>query len=276
MSESFTGGIGEGQDQKLTDAERKAVAKLLSDPTYFPIEFRTWIKNYIEGSDIRINASQIVAGGETGGERATLLPPGIIVAYAGDVFGKDVLPCNGAAISRETYAALFAAIGVRWGAGDGSTTFAVPDLRDRAMYGAGSLVQLAGTDGTALGTRGPNHSHDLSGNTGVGSSHTHAISGSTGSVGDHQHQLNNGNYLLGVTGSSIQSGTQGGSFFGPDARDSGAAGAHQHSLSASAAPEAAHTHSLTGRTTSGNTGQKNVPAYAGVSFCITTGLADAP
>lgn len=39
------------------------------------------------------------------------------------------LECNGAAVSRTTYANLFSAIGVGWGAGDGSTTFNVPELR---------------------------------------------------------------------------------------------------------------------------------------------------
>lgn len=39
------------------------------------------------------------------------------------------LKCNGAAISRTTYAALFAAIGTTWGSGDGATTFNIPDLR---------------------------------------------------------------------------------------------------------------------------------------------------
>lgn len=49
--------------------------------------------------------------------------------------------CNGAVVSRSAYAALFAAIGTTYGGGDGSTTFALPDLRDRVAWG-----------GTAVGT----------------------------------------------------------------------------------------------------------------------------
>lgn len=48
------------------------------------------------------------------------------------------LPCDGSAVSRTTYAALFTAIATAWGVGDGSTTFNVPDLRGRAAVGAGT------------------------------------------------------------------------------------------------------------------------------------------
>jgi microcystin-dependent protein len=50
------------------------------------------------------------------------------------------LACDGAAVSRTTYAALFAAIGTAYGAGDGSTTFNVPDYRGRAPVGVGTAV----------------------------------------------------------------------------------------------------------------------------------------
>jgi microcystin-dependent protein len=45
--------------------------------------------------------------------------------------------CDGSAVSRTTYAALFAAIGTTFGAGDGATTFNLPDLRERVPVGAG-------------------------------------------------------------------------------------------------------------------------------------------
>jgi microcystin-dependent protein len=48
--------------------------------------------------------------------------------------------CEGGAISRTTYADLFAAIGTTYGAGNGSTTFNVPDFRDRAPYGASTFT----------------------------------------------------------------------------------------------------------------------------------------
>ncbi len=60
---------------------------------------------------------------------------GIVTAYAGATVPTNWLECNGAAISRTTYAALFAAIGVLWGVGDGSTTFNLPDMRGEFLRG---------------------------------------------------------------------------------------------------------------------------------------------
>lgn len=61
--------------------------------------------------------------------------PGVIFAYGGATAPAFALKCNGAAVSRTTYASLFAAIGTTWGNGDGSTTFNVPDLRGEFLRG---------------------------------------------------------------------------------------------------------------------------------------------
>lgn len=64
------------------------------------------------------------------------LPAGIIIPFAGTSVPMGCLLCNGAAVSRTNYANLFAAIGTLYGAGDGSTTFNLPDARDRVLQGA--------------------------------------------------------------------------------------------------------------------------------------------
>lgn len=61
-----------------------------------------------------------------------LVPPGAVMAFARPSIPAGWLDCNGAAVSRVTYADLFAVIGTTYGAGNGSTTFNVPDLR--AMF----------------------------------------------------------------------------------------------------------------------------------------------
>ena len=68
---------------------------------------------------------------------------GTILAYGAAAVPGGYLPCDGAAVSRTTYAALFATIGVGWGVGDGSTTFNVPDLRGRAVIGSGTGAGLS-------------------------------------------------------------------------------------------------------------------------------------
>jgi len=99
------------------------------------------------------------------------LAPGIMAPWAGTGSPAKWLPCNGAAVSRTTYALLFAAIGVTWGAGDGSTTFNVPDLRGRVALGTSGSFALAATGGATT--------YDIS-HTHTGPSHTHTIA-------DHSH-----------------------------------------------------------------------------------------
>lgn len=74
------------------------------------------------------------------------VPSGAIMDFAMNSAPAGWLACNGAAVSRTTYAALFAAIGTTWGAGDGSTTFNLPDMRGYFRRGVGT-----NSDGTAAG-----------------------------------------------------------------------------------------------------------------------------
>lgn len=62
-------------------------------------------------------------------------PAGVVLMHAASTAPTGWLECNGAAVSRTTYATLFAAIGTTWGAGDGSTTFHLPDLRGEFVRG---------------------------------------------------------------------------------------------------------------------------------------------
>lgn len=68
-------------------------------------------------------------------------PIGVPLPYTGSAVPTGFLYCNGQAVSRTTYAALFAIIGITAGQGDGSTTFNVPDYRGRFLR--------AVSDGTA-------------------------------------------------------------------------------------------------------------------------------
>lgn len=66
---------------------------------------------------------------------SSLVPAGVIMAFGGATAPTGWLLCEGAAISRTTYATLFAAIGVAHGYGDNSTTFNLPDYRGRFIRG---------------------------------------------------------------------------------------------------------------------------------------------
>lgn len=73
------------------------------------------------------------------------------------------LPCDGAAVSRATYADLFAEIGTKYGAGNGSTTFNVPLFTNRSPYGSGGTYTEGQIDGSTTHTlttaEMPVHSH---------------------------------------------------------------------------------------------------------------------
>jgi microcystin-dependent protein len=101
---------------------------------------------------------------------------GTVVAYAGSTEPSGWLFCFGQAVSRSTYAALFAALGTTYGAGDGSTTFGLPDLRGRVAAGKDDMGGTAtnprrltnsgtgnpGVDGLSLGAVGGVDKHPLS------------------------------------------------------------------------------------------------------------------
>lgn len=104
---------------------------------------------------------------------------GEIRIFAGPTAPTGWLLCYGQTVSRATYEALFAAIGTTYGAGDGSTTFLLPDIRGRAIVGKDNMGGVAanrvtapnsGITGTTLGSTGGaetmmQHTHSASGLT---------------------------------------------------------------------------------------------------------------
>ena len=106
-------------------------------------------------------------------------PPGTMIQFAGTSAPSGYLWCDGTAVSRTTYAKLFAAIGTTWGVGDGSSTFNLPNSQGAFFRGSG--------DGLNPSTRAvgsyeaddvkphshaitdPGHTHDAYGRTDGGS-----------------------------------------------------------------------------------------------------------
>lgn len=93
-----------------------------------------------------------------------LTPCGVIQAYGGSVMPSDYwLPCNGQAVSREAYPKLFIRYGTSFGAGDGTTTFNLPDARNRALVGSGDEYAIADVFGvkevSLVDTDVPRHYH---------------------------------------------------------------------------------------------------------------------
>lgn len=108
------------------------------------------------------------------------LTAGYILPWPGTTAPEHTLICDGSAISRVTYAALFAVIGTTYGAGDGSTTFALPDFRGYFLRGAN------GTNSAAMGTAQGDAIRKMTGQINVN------VTGGRGSTDSLVHSTVNG------------------------------------------------------------------------------------
>lgn len=175
--------------------------------TFIANETPTTLKwNYGPGNEEYLR--ELLEEGENPGHVHTDSPPtGAVIMWAGSAgsLPSTFLLCNGQAISRTTYSDLFAIIGTQFGSGDGSTTFNVPDLRDRVAIGAGTTYSL----------------NSQGGNDSVSYSHSH-IYLLTHDHGSHSHTVNNHNHTTGAhyhTAGSLRArvvGASGGTYFTED------------------------------------------------------------
>lgn len=184
--------------------------------------------------------------------------PGMIADHGGTTAPTGWLVCDGQAVSRTTYADLYAAIGTTWGAGDGSTTFNVPSLASYFRRHRDNST-LAGAVGTKKGPANLSHYHNVAGSTGAADrslDHLHTFSGGTGADSpDHSHSvsINAGGNAFGVTG--------GGSFSLPTSP----------STVQSGGASARHTHAFSGTT---NGADRSIDHLHGININSGGGSAD--
>lgn len=179
--------------------------------------------------------------------RNSLLPTGSVLAFAGAVAPTGFLLCQGQAVSRTTYAVLFSIVGTTYGAGNGTTTFNVPDLRGRVPVGpdagAGRVLTFVGLGQTAGDWRSQRHYHANSGGTSVESI-------------VHQHV---------ISGNNVSTRHEGSGFAYDNVNGLGGGGASQVTSTESAF----HTHALTGGTEFAFEGNgENMQPYLNLNWMI--------
>lgn len=169
------------------------------------------------------------AGGALTNLGARQVIVGEVIMYAGTTVPSGWLLCYGQAVSRSTYADLFAVIGTTFGNGNGSTTFNLPDLRGRVVAGKDNM---GGTSADRLTGAGMTPNGDVLGATGGAERHTltvaqmpaHDHTGSTAaSAGAHTHDID-----IGTDGGSGRVGRA--STPNVDTVSTASAGAHTHTL----------------------------------------------
>jgi microcystin-dependent protein len=166
-------------DQTFNEADGHLLHRVFARPQLIPNPFWSYLVDYVAVNQPSIPISQVIGF-------AQAVPPGMIVDYGGATSPGGWLVCDGTAVGRKTYPALFTAIGVLYGTGDGSTTFTLPDFRGRvavgyaASGGHSDVSTLGNNDGVTLANRRAKHRHaGHSHSSGQGSIYASSVTGST-------------------------------------------------------------------------------------------------
>lgn len=205
---------------------------------------------------------------------------GIICPFGGSSAPSGFLMCNGQAVSRTTYAALFAVIGTTYGGGNGSTTFNVPDLRGRTVIGSNSSHALGSTGGAETVKLSKNesalpaHGHGFTQPTVNGGATTtgeKSLTGWTALYSDMGMFNPGNNYRYGIISQGgVRSTSYRPAWTGGTSYDMNINASHSH-------PQVAHTHSVTGGAVSQNNGwdasqaHNNMQPFVTINYIISTG-----
>ena len=216
--------------------------------------------NTTVGGDLAVTGTITQGGG-------SIFPAGIIWEYGGSSAPTGWLLCDGSAVSRTTYAALFAVLGTAYGSGDGSTTFNVPDKRGKFGIGVDGTYTRGSTGGAVSGTTSTAGSHNHTGLSGSTTLTTAQIPAHNHSVTDpgHVHAIRTGGdsgYGGGVNSGvdllspfSFRGENSASSSTGISIQNTGGGSGHDHSIST----DGSHTHTVA-----------TVPPYLASNFIIKT------
>lgn len=210
--------------------------------------------------------------GAPGADGVGTSPSGSIMAFGSTTPPSGWLLCDGTAVSRTTYAALFAVIGTTYGAGDGSTTFNLPNLKGRAIVGYNSadtdFDTLGETGGAKTSTPSAHAGSAVGDHSGLTNNHS---GGSVSNESSHSHNVTGG-----TGGPSSVSVADFGAAWNPANSDhyhnfnvtSGAGSSHGHTTTQPSAHGAISAHSVT--QPSAHSAMSVVQPYMAIPYIIKT------
>lgn len=211
-------------------------------------------------------------------------PIGSVKMYAGASTPSKWLYCDGSAVSRTTYAKLFAVIGTTYGAGNGSTTFNLPDFRGRVPVGMGkgtaadaqtrSLGYAGGTETVTLTvSQMPSHTHVQNSHNHTQNSHNHTQNSHNHTQNAHTHNIELNNTFHPTGGGSVTTAwaasTQGTQFSGVNVSTTATNIATTATNNATTATNQAAT--ATNQNTGGGGAHGNMMPYLSVRYIIFAG-----
>lgn len=240
---------------RMTATQRTAIANPATGLLVYQTDGVTGFYYYTGSTWINLTT------GGTGG-----VPSGTIMAYAGSTAPSGWAFCDGSEISRTTYSALFTAIGTTYGVGNGSTTFNVPDLRGRSIFGKDDMggvaaSRLTTTSGISanntLGATGGSQSISLA-ITNI-PSHNHTFTGTSVSTSSdaHSHTYYDAYFaenFAGGVGGNARYGTSANTDYDNNFYWRTSSNTHSQSQSAISTSSDAHSHTLTAAGSISSTG----------------------
>ena len=208
-------GIDADGDFLINNGEAKEIKLYTSDSQRLTIQSggNVGIGTDSPTETLHVNGNLKVTGTFEVGASGFNVSTGFILAFGVAAPPSGWLACNGSAVSRTTYSALYALIGTTYGAGNGSSTFNVPDLRGRTLIGtdglaAGSFTSNLGTLDNIGGIGGaqnhtlttaemPAHTHAQEGQSACG--HDNCNGGWAASIYMHRASSNSKNTINNIT-----------------------------------------------------------------------------
>ena len=162
---------------------------------------------------LKMNGTALNWEDETTQDVTLYAQTGMVTPYVGSSAPTGWLLCDGSAVSRTTYAALFAIASTTYGVGDNSTTFNLPDLRSRLPLGAGTGTKVAtfssrsGNVITVTGLSNASNNEFQTGQAVLYDTTSGAISGLTDNTTYYVIRISNTTFSLATTLANAQNGT---------------------------------------------------------------------